>query len=168
MPNAGVADTTIQIAQLVTAFGIVLTASAGWVTYFFYHRKTLNENWGTVFRALYAEYWNSDDMAKMRKCIASEEEYAQLEVILRKRLSSVTNLMSSDENDVLEKVDKFCALMIRIISFGERDMDRQQRDLYDPLFTYWTDAVIKRDALMKYIALYWESLDQRLRKHRTI
>jgi hypothetical protein len=97
----------VKFAPLVTASGVLLGAIAGWVTYFFYHRKTLNENWGTIFRKLYAEYWNSKDMAAMRKRISSEEEYAKLDVILRKRLQTTDNLMSSEENDILEQLINF-------------------------------------------------------------
>jgi len=164
MSHADGVETAVQLAQIVTAFGIALGAIAAWVTYFFYHKKTLNENWGVVFRALYAEYWNSAVMAEMRKRIASEEEYAQLNVILRKRLLTTKNLMESHENDILEKTDKFCAVMIRILSFGDIKMDRQQRVLYDEVFTYWTDAILQRSALMDYIAIYWKALSVRLNK----
>jgi hypothetical protein len=153
-----------QIGPYLSAFGILLGAAAAWTTYWFFHRRTSAATWLDTFRKLYKEFWKSDEMAKMRKYLASEEEYAKLEAILTKRLASQLNTVSSEDNDVLDLVDRFCALMIRILSFGEVSTAPRQRALYQPVFNYWVTTILGRKQLMAYIERYWSPLLTRLER----
>jgi hypothetical protein len=108
-----------KIGPLLSGIGLIVTATAAWTTYIFYYRKTTDANWLDTFRKLYEEFWKSDEMARMRKYLASDDEYANLEAILIERVADTRNKLNSEQNDKLELVDRFCALMIRILSFGE-------------------------------------------------
>ncbi len=153
-----------QIGPFLSGIGLIFTAGAAWTTYLFYYRKTTDTNWLDTFRKLYEEYWKSDEMARMRKYLASEDEYAKLEAILIKRLADATNKLDTHENDILELVDRFCALMIRILSFGEVSTKPRQKSLYNPLFNYWIVTIKKRRQLMLYLENCWEPLHARLQR----
>jgi len=126
----------------------MIGAAAAWTTYVLYYRRTMDDNWISTFRALYAEFWANEKVAHVRKYLSSEDEYRKLDIILTKRLSTNENLLSSDENDVLESLDRFCATMMRILYFGHRKMTPRQTKLYNAVFSYWKDSIKKRRPCM--------------------
>lgn len=148
-----------QVGPYLSGIGLLIGAAAAWTTYAFYHRRTIEDNWVSTFRALYAEFWNDKKMGVVRKYLSSEEEYGKLDVILTKRLAVAENLLSSEENDILEILDRFCAMMVRILYFGRRKMRPHQAKLYDAVFGYWKESIKKRKNVKAYIKKYWTSLD---------
>src|ERR1700724_1053173 len=110
----------LPIGQLLSGIGLMTAAIVAMWTLHFVHGRTLEMSWAAAFRALYAEFWNDDQMAVVRKWIISEEEYLKISELLRKRLASEKNLLNSEENDKLEKIDRFISLMVRIKLLGRR------------------------------------------------
>jgi hypothetical protein len=149
-----------QIGPYLSGIALMIAAAAAWNTYIFYHKRTMEDNWVTTFRALYGEFWNNEQMAQIRKYLSSDEEYQKLDKILTKRLEKRENSLSSEENDVLERLDRFCATMVRVLYFGNRKMSAHQAKLYDAVFTYWKDSMVRRKNVHAYITKYWTSLSK--------
>lgn len=143
---------------------IALTAGAV-VTYLNYkitirHYQLLARNdengWYKEFRELYSEFWDSLDMAQVRAWIACDESYNAIRTVLTQRLSG--NVSASDYS-VLEKIDKFCALMTCIIDMDARPENDKQKELWQSLYyKYWIFKMKERAELSSYVMKYWPNI----------
>jgi hypothetical protein len=155
-----------ELLTAISTICLILTAAAAWTTFFLYYRKTLDANWLDGFRRLYAEFWNDECAANVRRWLVSEEEYAELESILAKRLASDKNYLTVEENKRLDVIDRYCALMTRIVYFVRREGGRKQgkrnrrRELMDTIFMFWIRKAHSRSKLADYIRAYWPHLDE--------
>lgn len=159
-------DTLNKIGPFLSSIALIAAAVAAWATFFVFHKKTLelqiqqkNEDWLKGFRLLYAEFWKDDKIALVRKWITSEEEYKIINEILSKRLECPDNLLSSDDNDKLEKIDRFCSIIVRITSFSKSEMNEAQKELWNRMFgDFWFDKIKSRTELVDYAKIYWPRL----------
>src|SRR5450631_3830406 len=115
------------LGPLISGFALILTASAAWVTYFLIARRTVQNAWIDTYRVLNAEYWKDDNIAAVRHWITSEVAYADVEKVLNERLKAKENRLTSADNEVLEKIDKLCASLVRIQFFESSNMTKRQR-----------------------------------------
>ena len=131
----------------------------------FVNRRTLEierlqaENrWIETFRALYADFWKDDQIAIVRRWITNEQEYSKLAAVLSARIQSDFNTLSPDENDMLEKIDRFCSVLVRIEYFGKTDMPKdRQRKLYELTYRFfWKGKVRQRQELLSYMNKFWD------------
>lgn len=131
----------------------------------FVNRRTLEierlqaENrWIETFRALYADFWKDDQIAIVRRWITNEQEYSKLAAVLSARIQSDSNTLSPDENDMLEKIDRFCSVLVRIEYFGKTDMPKdRQRKLYELTYRFfWKGKVRQRQELLSYMNKFWD------------
>src|SRR5579871_2354884 len=74
-----------SLGPLLGGIGLCIGAAAAWTTFIFYHRKSMYEAWVAGYRLLYAEFWKDETIGKVRRWIVSDEEYLEVEKILRKR-----------------------------------------------------------------------------------
>jgi hypothetical protein len=160
----------MSIAQSVGALssgaGGLLAAFAAWYAIFFIKRKAIDiekerqfAEWTKEFATLYEEFWKNPDIKQVRKWLVHEEEYRTLETVLEHRLSTPENCLSSEEYDMLEKVDQFCALMARISLFDQRDQTPAQSNAWEAVhYRDWLKLAQRREQLRKYIDKYWPSL----------
>jgi hypothetical protein len=147
------------LGPLLSGFALLLAATATWVTYLFIARRTMQNAWIDTYRVLHAEFWKDDNIAIVRNWITSEVAYVEVEKILSERLKSEENHLNSSENQTLEKIDKFCALLIRIQFFENSRMTKTQRDLWNKTYgNYWLRKIQQRKALRNYISAYWPSI----------
>jgi len=148
------------LGPLMSAVALCAAAAGTWVTYIFFHRKNMQATWIDSYRALYAEFWKEDNNAIVRNFITSDIAYAGVERILIKRLKSDNNDLSDSENEVLERIDKFCALLVRIQFFESLKPTRKQRDLWNKTYgDFWIIKIRKREALREYIVKFWPGVE---------
>lgn len=71
-------------------------------------------------------------------------------------MQSDINDCNLEENAVLENIDYFCSILMRIEFFDRRRMTREQRVLWYVTFEkYWMTKIRERAELMAYIARFW-------------
>jgi hypothetical protein len=119
------------------------------------HQK--RKQWIDDFRTLYAEFWKDADVSRVRRWIISNKLYDQvLKPVLIKRNQNSSDL-NEDEGMVLDDVDKFIAVIIRLEALEETRMTRRQRALIQKLFfsRYWKTAAASRPELRTYISRDW-------------
>jgi hypothetical protein len=67
-----------QISQILGGIALFMAAIAAWCTLFLYHRKNIELQWADGFRQIYADFWENDNVAKARRWIDNDSEYAVL------------------------------------------------------------------------------------------
>lgn len=142
-----------------SAFSSVATVTAAIVAYLAYRLqvRTKDQEWYEDFNNLYAEFWNDPDIVTVRSWIACSEAYSQVEPIFQKRL--VTNEVMASEYPVLEKVDKFCSLMIRISELTPEATSERYYHLLERLyFSFWIEKLKEREHLCHYVQQLWPRL----------
>ena len=149
-----------MIGPFLGGIGLITTAFLAILTYFLIHRRTTETSWIESFRILYGEFWKDNDVTQVRRWITNDEEYKVIEKILEKRMKATKNNdLSEEDNNNLEKLDRFCSVMMRIRYFGQMKMSQSQRELYkDTYETFWKEKINRRDLLKKYINEYWPGL----------
>lgn len=151
-----------KIGPFLSGVSLLLAACAAWVTVFKINRRAMYMTWLDGFRALYAEFWQNRNIARVRSWISSDVEYAELEKILLERLKSKRNLLNAEANKTLEQIDQFCALLVRIEFFDRTIMTRQQRDLWQRTYgDFWGKKINEREALRQYMEEYWPGVGTR-------
>lgn len=152
-------DMLNKIGPFLSGIGMMLTAAAAWASFLLIHRHTLHRNWVDSFRVLYNEFWKDENIIKVRRMIANDVEYEKVEQILLERLKEKRNLLTPEDNKVIDYIDGFCALLMKIEFFDRNHMTPEQRKLWERTYvTYWISKIKERDALVKYISEYWKDI----------
>jgi hypothetical protein len=100
-------------------------------------------------------------MAEVRKWIVNDNDYKPIELLLNQRNSTVACVVSSPDHDKLEKIDRFCSLMVRAKYFGETKMSPMQRELWSKvLYEFWADRMKNRNSLKTYVDNHWSELNK--------
>jgi hypothetical protein len=148
-----------KIGPFIGGVALMAGAVAAWLTLFIVNRRANRLTWVDGFRVLYAEFWREDTIADVRLWFASDVAYGKIAPIIEARLDSADkNTLNEDSNKVLEKIDQFCALLVRIELFSEVGLSKRQRKLWHAAFgQYWIRRINSgdREALRKYIIDYW-------------
>lgn len=148
-----------QIGGFMSGVSLFFVAIAAWVTFFYVQRRTLYGQWVESFRQIYAEFWKDPEISKVRRWITSDDEYTVLRDVLRERLKNEANTLSAQENEVIESLDKFLALILRVISFNKGKMNRDQRELWSALYeNFWVRKIYSRPEIKEYVQKYWTYL----------
>ncbi|MBE8970332.1 hypothetical protein IQ277_30225 [Nostocales cyanobacterium LEGE 12452] len=145
--------------SLNSSFSSVAAVTAAVVAYLAYRLqvRTKDQEWYENFNNLYVEFWNDPDIITVRSWIACSEAYSQVETIFQKRL--VSNEVSASEYPVLEKVDKFCSLMIRISELTPEATSEKYENLLERLyFGFWIEKLKEREYLCQYVTQLWPRL----------
>lgn len=154
----------VEQAAIATAFSAAALSVSSCIAYLLYQfqRQQAEDSWLETFRELHAEFWNDPDMAKVRNWIACDEAYQELEPVLRKRAGGQ---VAASEYEKLEKVDKFCAFMIRIVRISAKTMTKEHKQMWNEVFyRYWLHSYHGRLLLADYIRHYWRTLGPYLEK----
>jgi hypothetical protein len=107
-------------------------------------------------RALYAEFWNDKEVSQVRRWIISDRLYKDV-------LQPVLILRNSDGRDlnegavtILDNVDKFLSLLIRLKTLEEGIANRRRKSINHLLFAeYWRPPAESRQELRDYIENEW-------------
>ncbi len=152
-------ETLAHFGQFLSGIGLVVTATVAVTTLVFFQRRTMESQWLDSFRRLYAEFWETPESAQVRRWLTNTKEYEDIKNILIDRLGSDENGLDTDANDNIEKLDRFCALMVRVTSFGTRSMTSRQRELYDRIYgAFWIQKIRGRREVVRYIEKYGPGL----------
>ncbi len=151
-----------MIGPFLSGIGILIAAAIGLISYIFIHRRAAQTAWIEAFRTLYSEFWKDNEITQVRRWITNDEEYKDIKDVLDKRMEGGdNNSMSTEDNDKIEKIDRFCSIMMRVKYFGQMEMTDQQRDLYNDTYkNFWAKKISQRPEFKKYIDKFWKGLSQ--------
>lgn len=139
-----------------SAISAIAALAAAVIAYFAYRFQvqTQEQEWYKNFNTLYAEFWNDPDMATVRSWIITSEGYSKIEPVIKNRLE--TQEVSTSDYKILEKIDKFCSLLIRISDITPKIADSKHRAMLRGLyFDYWIHKIQEREYLKRYVDNYW-------------
>lgn len=150
-----------EFGQLLSGIGLITGAIIGIYTAVIYNARQRDDAWLDRFRGLYEEFWKNPEMEEVRRWIVNENDYKNLDQLLRKRNETRECVVSIDDHKKLEKIDKFCSLMVRARTFGELEMRPRQRLLWSKLlYGFWHEKMKNRESLRTYIRIHWPELDE--------
>lgn len=159
-----------EAAKLATLVGAIIAGSLAFFTFWMIGLHTRRLQWFQAFQAIYEAFWNNDETSKFREMLVSDSAWEDWRSLIQKRLATDRNELSHDQNVELEKLDRFCALLVRIAFLRDTSTRRWRRRLQDALFLFWLERIKERQELLRYIELYWgplyEKLDQKPRSRR--
>lgn len=151
--------TLVQVAPLISSIALIVGAIGAWATLIFVQRRTLEMQWVEAFRHIYSEFWKDESIANARRRIDNDHEFAPLQKTISRLLSDGNVDMDSKDYELLEDLDKFCALLLRAAFFNKRRMTSVQRELWTAMFeSYWVNRLYERPELKIYVERYWPSL----------
>jgi hypothetical protein len=155
-----------QIGSFIGGVSLFLATLVAWVTaYLVTERNARLERYMAAvasFRILYEEFWKPE-AAIARKWIISADEYKVLRLVLENRNRKELNELDKDENAILETLDRFLSVLVRIKSFSvSKELDYialSQRRLWRKIIhgTFWVDYAYKhRPELWTYLYRHWK------------
>jgi hypothetical protein len=123
-------------------------------------RREEERNATDTFRALYAQFWQNASVAKIRRCVVNDQEYATIAPVLSRRNAEYpeSNNLCKSDNDVLEEIDQFCATLVRIRSYADHErMTPRQLDVWNKVLgNFWLERIkTERDEFHTYIKNHW-------------
>jgi hypothetical protein len=161
-------DAMAKWGQLIGGISALVAVCIAGLTLLMVHLRQQRTAWFDSFRALYAEFWHDDDIAEIRRCIVNEQSYAAMVKVLDRRNGSDGNALDRYDNALLEKIDRFCALMVRVNSLGEARAGKKERDLWYQLYgRFWFGKLQVRSELWAYLEKHWHALDESVRRIRS-
>jgi hypothetical protein len=150
------------IGPFLSGTSLFIAALAALLTLFIYNRRENQHQWDESFRSIYGAFWNDEKIfPKIRTYIVSDHLYEKhLKPTLEDRIRTgkLDNNLNETQNNLLDEIDRFCAILVRARSFGRWPISRRRRQLWKKLLytDMWTTR--NRDALKKYIEMQWEEL----------
>lgn len=123
--------------------------------------KAHQDPWFITFRDLHKEFWGEENLECVRVWICSDQEYEKtlLPVLIERKLGTV----DAEKYEILEKLDKYCALMIRVCLIQEAEISDAQREIFMSLgYEAWIKKTLKRTEIYSYIKDHWEHLDKKI------
>ena len=105
------------------------------------------------------DFWENDELAKVRYWIISNEGYKEIEEVLKRWLSSSQGSATGDDSQILELIDRFCAKMTVY------DAINSGKASFAPWITwsdrhraYWYRLLENRIELYQYIQNAWPGM----------
>jgi hypothetical protein len=155
-----------QIGSFIGGISLFFATLVAWITAYLVTEKNARlERYASAvgsFRVLYDEFWRPD-VAVSRKWIISSCEYeANLVQVLKHRNSTVLNELGDEQNTILETLDRFLSVLVRIKSFsvsGElSNVPSEQLRLWRKVIhgSFWIKyAYDHRPDLWTYLYRHW-------------
>lgn len=116
-------------------------------------------NWARDFLKVYIDFWENDEMAKVRYWIISNEGYEEIKSVLARWLSSPQGSATRDDSEILELIDRFCAKMTVY------DAMNNGKGSLSPWITwsdrhraYWYNLLENRPELYQYVQKAWPGM----------
>lgn len=150
-----------KFAQVLTGIAALAALGLAYETLDKVHLAKRRADWLDSFRLLYREFWQDDEIAEVRLWMVNDRAYETPRAVLLRRQASVDNTLDAYDNAVLEKIDRFCALMVRVHTLGALGDDEDQERLWFNLYgRFWLGKLQRRDELKQYIRLHWPVLEE--------
>ena len=124
--------------------------------------------WYANFRDMHCDFWQDPRMAIVRKWIANPNAYRDELVPVLERRAISPDLVSAVEYDALETVDRFCALLSRILEHNPEALSADHVWMIESTFDiYWINTVMAdRPGLHTYMKAHWPRLMQQIEQQR--
>jgi hypothetical protein len=118
------------------------------------------EEWYRYNCEIYDSFYNDSDIVQVRAWIANDSEYDDLLGTLSARLDGNGNAnLTADDYKKLEKLDKFCSLLVRIIHLHNYRISEEQRVILGRIYyNYWVSNLSSREKMSQYINKFWPEL----------
>jgi hypothetical protein len=112
------------------------------------------------FREIWHRLWTDDDLTFIRRCLINEEDYKNLEPVVKKRMQTRKNVLAPNENQILDKLDRFCAFLVLAKSIGHRSFRPEKQLLWTKLMEgyNWINEIHNRKAISDYCNEHWSEL----------
>src|SRR4051794_17800369 len=157
-----------QIGPLLSGVGILSASCAAWVTCILFHRRERDGRAVEAFRTLYTEFWKDQQIGEVRAWVTNNTTY---NLIVKPAISSRletgewNNDVLPEQNEVLEKIDLLCSMLVRAKAAEERygrHMTLSERKLFSKLLNaaqfYERMERRNRHELLKYVETYCKEL----------
>jgi hypothetical protein len=143
----------------------VAISAAGVLVGLFSHaltRRAQEEERWKQFRELQTRFWDDKRMAEVRMWIASDQSYETVRPTFERRMVDVgRNSLSIEDNQILEKMDVYCALITQVRRVqGLKRLTEVERDAWLHAFdSYWVRTIgQRRQALESYMTQFWPKI----------
>lgn len=142
------------IPVAISAAGVLL----GLFSHALTRRAQEEERW-KQFRELQTRFWDDVRMAEVRMWIASDQAYETVRPVFERRMVDVgRNSLSIEDNQILEKMDVYCALVTQVRRVqGLKRLSKFEHDAWQHAFdSYWVKTIgQRRQALESYVTTFW-------------
>ena len=147
----------LSISQLVIPITSIVVS--GLIGFFAlrHSRRTSQEPWIVTFRELHREFWNDQEIARVRAWLCCDEAYErEVRPVLQKR---AVGQVSADEYKLLEVLDRFCALMVRAVFMQTSLATARQKEMFKRMgYRWWLKKLMERPDIATYVERNWENL----------
>ena len=152
--EAGLSD--VIIASVCSATAIASSAFIAFLALRF-NRRNSQEPWLITFRELHKEFWNDKKLEQVRVWLCSDEAYnAELLPVLNCREEGT---VTAAQYPILETLDQFCALMLRVGYAPASATPKDQAFAYQKLgYDWWMYKAFLRTEIYTYIQAHWQML----------
>jgi hypothetical protein len=153
-----------ELGELLSGIGTIVIAVIASIISLQQYRK----QWFDDFRTVYAEFWNDKEATEVRRWISSRKQYDDvLKPVLVRRNQQKENNLEQEDNVILDKLDKFLSIMVRLQVAEKIGMPVRRRLLVTKLLfsKYWIAAINSRSELVTYVEENWrEEIDLEVSK----
>lgn len=126
------------------------------------NKAQLRDAWMQAYRETNEAFWNDTDMLQVRAWLAHDAEYKKISPLLQCRCESTESMcVSRDELVVLDTLDKFLNLMVRVVAIDQTLRSEHGQNQWRSLFFGFWIAKCTSDSrleLRNYIARYYPEL----------
>lgn len=139
--------------------GVLLGAITAFMTFFYVTLRNARMTATTELMAIYNEFW-SDTYLNARRWIAIDVAYEELAQVLKARQAGASmGHLSNDEYAVLEELDRFLVIFVRIEHLMDSVGARSKRAKHIRDFVaYWRSMILARPELAGYVRKNWPIL----------
>lgn len=176
MELVAIVEDLAKYGPLVSGVSLAIGAAAAWYTAIRVTQRNAEKDRAQrveaerrraadTFQALCSEFWHNEDASYIRRCIVNEKEYPDIAPILAKRNATKYNELSREDNDVIEKIDRFCFLLVRMKSCADSGLlNPAQRGLWKKgREDFWLERMKKRRPdFLEYVRRHWSELGQHM------
>ncbi|MDQ0465571.1 hypothetical protein QO010_003360 [Caulobacter ginsengisoli] len=161
------ADSTIKALTLLIqgawATAALIAAATSVFALFWFQRRQIAltrsqhlADWEERLRATYRSFWVDEKLVEVRYWIVSDTGYAEIRPILQRRLETVENVLGQKDNQKLDLLDRFFAIIFSTDLMGASNLSDEQdvriRRLYG---YYWVIIERSRPELLEYANRFW-------------
>ena len=150
-----------EIGPFISGISFAVTAVTSVITLTIINSRQMTNEWLERFRILYGKFWDDSIIAEVREWISNDKSYnSEIKELLNTRNSRLECDIDSNDYIKLEKIDRFCSLLVRVRSFGvEIKMTPSQKELWGKLlYEFWIGRMRNRPELMQYVSIHWQQL----------
>ncbi|MBY6002844.1 hypothetical protein KUV62_02935 [Salipiger bermudensis] len=151
----------VEFARMVAQITLPIVAGVvAWATFRLNKAKRLDAL-NAQLAELHDHFWREPDMARVREIIMVDLEYGSVQAAFENRLEG-RQFVSSDDYQVLEKVDRYVNFVLRVDAVTKRYQKNGVRPndgkfVEEVLFEYWLRQIVvrKRYALFAYVITFF-------------